>query len=171
MTEHDSQIDTVRLLDDGRIVASNYEDIDVPCVVNIWDGETGNSIGTFTGLDADVIELHVANNQLYVRTYANIWSWNLTQPDTPKEWSLKDFETAESEIWRLLHPENFGAFDGMDQVTTDGGKVTSHVDGQLVRWIGDGNWKVHSLIGTDILVTTCWNDVAFLQLHSVSSSQ
>ena len=171
LTEHDSQIDTVRLLDDGRIVASNYEDIDVSCVVNIWDGETGESIGTFTGLDADVIELHVTDNQLYARTYANIWSWDLTQPDTPKEWLMKDFETAESGVWRLLHPEEFRGLEGMDQVTSDGGKVSTVREEGLSRWIGDGNWKVYGLVGTETLVATCWNDVAFLQFHSVPFSQ
>ena len=161
---HASQIDTVRVLSDGRIVASNYEDIDIPTVVKVWDGESGECLQTFTGLDADVIELVVVENQLYVRTYANIWSWDFGQPEQPKEWLLKEFETAEPQIWQLLHPGEFEGFEGLDQVTTDGGKVSSQVGGQLIRWIGDGNWKVYSLVGDDTLVATCWNDVAFLQL-------
>ena len=164
---HASQIDTVRLLSDGRIVASNNEDVDKPAVVKVWDGEHGKCLQTFTGLDADVIELVVVENQLYVRTYANIWSWDFGHPNQPTEWSLKAFETAEPQIWRKLYPNEFGSFEGMDQVTTDGGKVSSQIDGQLIRWIGDGNWKVHSLVGTDTLVATCWNDVAFLALEKV----
>ena len=168
---HDTQIDTVRLLSDGRIVASNYEDMDIPAVVKVWDGESGECLQTFTGLDADVIELVVVENQLYVRTHSNIWSWGFNQPDQPREWLLKDFEIAESEIWKMLHPKEFGGLDGLDQVTADGGKVSSYIDRELVRWVSDGNWKVHHQVGKDTLIATCWNDVAFLQLHSVSSFQ
>ena len=163
---HASQIDIVRLLDDGRVVASNYEDIDVPTVVTIWDGSSGTKQQTFTGLDADVIELTVVENRLYVRTYANIWEWDFAQPEHPTEWLLRDFKEAKPNIWKQLHPKQFAEFEPFDQVITDGGKVSFYHKEILSRWIGDGNWKVQALVDGHTMVATCWNDVAFLEMHS-----
>ena len=49
-------------------------------------------------------------------------------------------------------------------MTTDGYKVSTVREEGLRRWIGDGNWRVHGVVGTDTLVATCWDDEVFFKV-------
>jgi len=162
---HESYVRGAFVLDADRIVSYNYEDLDVPCVVKVWDAKTGVCLKTFTGLDAEVIDWHIESDVLYVRTYANCWQWSWGSPDSPTEWSLTDFEQTHPMLWAKLNPNQYMFENSNLKVVSTDNKITVFHAEERTRWCGDGAWKVRKGFTDGMMVATCWNDVAFLELY------
>ena len=148
----------------NTVLSYNYEDLDIPCEVKVWNVETGECLQTFTGLEAEVITLHWVDQTLYVRTYADCYRWSWDKPDAPVKWLLAEFAAEFPEIWEHLRNPSERCFeDSSSSVIVTENQITIHHHQQTAHWFADGNWRVHQGFTDGSVVATCWNDVVFLK--------
>ena len=166
---HANHVDTALIQENGAIVSYNHEDWEVPCEIRIWDPSSASCTHVFSGLDAEVIELVVLNEHMYARTYANVFSWKFASPDQPTEHLLIDFSLEYPNIWERLHAAEKRSLHHAVQTDCKSGRILITVHGVQTQWTNDGDWRVHQITDSGIMVVTCWNDVAFLQLYQGSS--
>lgn len=161
---HEGFIYSVYRLGADKLLSHNREDMNIACEMKIWDTQTGECLQTYTGLDSDVIEWHIENECLFVRTYSHCWMWTLENPTEPTMWTLDEFPSRHAQIWDALHQEERLSFGDGYLVGKDN-ILTMHGAQQKTHWVAEGTWKAHKGFDSGMVLATCWKELAFLQLH------
>ena len=100
--------------------------------------------------------------------YGPVVAWDLSAPNAPPR-VCSPTQVAEQ------HPEVALALAHQDTTRRNSGLSVAHANERCVtldlahdhsmRWFADGEWRVHDLAPDGMLIASCWNQIAFLQLH------
>lgn len=155
-------------LPDGRIVA--WSDASKgSATVKVWSADSLTLVSSRSYGDHEVQSVTARAGLLWIRyAHGPIVSWDeSTQEEQPQVWTASTVRLEHQAVWAQLNSRDssthqLGPFRGYgttQKVLLEGPKD------QELAWFADGSWSLHDLQADGLLIATCWNRLAILQLY------
>lgn len=160
---------------DERFVASwDGGEPDCPAVLRVWDLKKLKCHrvlkGYEDGLEVQAVCCTSSHFWVYF-AHGDVVAWPRKKKKKgrikPIRWLPGEVKDQHPEVWRQLEvadPETLAGEHGT--VTAPSGTVQLALkSGAEVYWCSDGQWTLHDQHADGLIVASCWNRLALLQLH------